>query len=130
MASDERSQARNRDLALARLAERLAGALKVQRLRRPTRPTQAAKERRLGEKRRRGDVSATGRPTAAPRTIDLAGRPEPGPVPSLRCPAGLRRQGLAGGVDVAVDLGHQGVDGVEALLVAEPGSKRTWAGST
>jgi ribosome-associated protein len=55
VASDERSQARNRDLALARMAERLAGALKVQRARRPTRPSRAAKERRLGEKRRQGE---------------------------------------------------------------------------
>lgn len=52
VARDERSQTRNRELALARMAERLAGALKVQRARRPTRPGKAAKERRLGEKRR------------------------------------------------------------------------------
>lgn len=51
VARDERSQTRNRELALARMAERLAGALKVQRVRRPTRPGRAAKERRLGEKR-------------------------------------------------------------------------------
>ncbi len=54
VASDERSQTRNRELALARLAGRLAGALKVQRVRRPTRPSAGAKERRLGEKRRQG----------------------------------------------------------------------------
>jgi ribosome-associated protein len=54
VASDERSQTRNRELALARLAGRLAGALKIQRPRRPTRPTLGAKERRLGEKRRQG----------------------------------------------------------------------------
>jgi ribosome-associated protein len=51
VASDERSQARNRDLALSRMADRLAGALKIQRVRRPTRPSRAAKERRMGEKR-------------------------------------------------------------------------------
>jgi ribosome-associated protein len=51
VARDERSQTRNRELARARMAERLAAALKVQRLRRPTRPGKAAKERRLGEKR-------------------------------------------------------------------------------
>jgi ribosome-associated protein len=54
VASDERSQTRNRELALARLAGRLAGALKIPRPRRPTRPTLGAKERRLGEKRRQG----------------------------------------------------------------------------
>ncbi|MGH9123161.1 MAG: alternative ribosome rescue aminoacyl-tRNA hydrolase ArfB, partial [Acidimicrobiales bacterium] len=48
---DERSQARNRDLALARLADRLASALRVRRARHPTRPTRASVERRLGEKR-------------------------------------------------------------------------------
>jgi ribosome-associated protein len=53
VASDERSQARNRDLALARLAERLASALEVQTPRRPTRPTLASKRRRLDDKRRR-----------------------------------------------------------------------------
>lgn len=53
-ASDERSQARNRELAMARLAGRLAGALKVQRTRRPTRPGKAAVARRVGEKRRQG----------------------------------------------------------------------------
>lgn len=51
VASDERSQARNRELALSRMADRLAGALKIQRVRRPTRPSKAAKERRMGEKR-------------------------------------------------------------------------------
>lgn len=54
VASDERSQTRNRDLALARLAERLAGALKVARPRRATRPTKGSVERRIGEKRRQG----------------------------------------------------------------------------
>jgi ribosome-associated protein len=54
VASDQRSQTRNRELALARMAQRLGDALKVQRVRRPTRPTKAAKERRLGEKRRQG----------------------------------------------------------------------------
>jgi ribosome-associated protein len=50
VARDERSQTRNRDLALARMASRLAAALKVPRVRRPTRPGRAAKERRLGAK--------------------------------------------------------------------------------
>ena len=51
IAQDERSQTRNRELALARLAERLREALKVPRSRRPTRPTAASRERRLAEKR-------------------------------------------------------------------------------
>lgn len=53
-ASDERSQVRNRDLALERLAGRLAAALKVEAPRRRTRPTKASKERRLQAKRRHG----------------------------------------------------------------------------
>jgi ribosome-associated protein len=55
-ASDERSQARNRRLALDRLARRLADALAVGTPRRPTRPTRSSQERRLQEKRRRSDV--------------------------------------------------------------------------
>jgi ribosome-associated protein len=51
---EERSQSRNRSLARARLAERLAGALVVPRPRRPTRPSAAARRRRVEEKRRRG----------------------------------------------------------------------------
>jgi ribosome-associated protein len=54
VAQDERSQARNRELALERLAGQLRDALRVQRARRPTKPTGAAVERRLDEKRRRG----------------------------------------------------------------------------
>jgi ribosome-associated protein len=56
VAADERSQARNRALALERLAERLAAALVVSKPRRATRPTRAAHQRRLDEKRRRSDV--------------------------------------------------------------------------
>ena len=52
-AQDTRSQARNRELALERLRERLAAALTPRRARRPTRPTAAARERRLASKRRR-----------------------------------------------------------------------------
>ena len=52
-ASDERSQARNRALALERLRSRLAEALRVQRERRPTAPTTASQQRRLESKRRR-----------------------------------------------------------------------------
>jgi len=53
VAQDERSQARNRELALERLVEQLRQALKVERRRVPTKPTEAARKRRLEEKRRR-----------------------------------------------------------------------------
>ena len=52
VSQDGRSQARNRDLALERLEEKLAGALAVPRRRRPTRPTRASRKRRLDSKRR------------------------------------------------------------------------------
>jgi ribosome-associated protein len=52
IAQDARSQTRNRELALARLSERLERALAVPRKRRPTRPTAASRERRLQAKRR------------------------------------------------------------------------------
>jgi ribosome-associated protein len=52
IAQDARSQARNRELALERLAQRLAAGLAVSRPRRPTRPTAASRERRLDAKRR------------------------------------------------------------------------------
>jgi ribosome-associated protein len=52
IAQDERSQIRNRELAVSRLAERMAQALIVPRKRRPTRPTAASRERRLAAKRR------------------------------------------------------------------------------
>jgi ribosome-associated protein len=51
--TDERSQARNRQLALERLAERLDEALRVERPRRPTLPTKASRERRLRAKQLR-----------------------------------------------------------------------------
>jgi ribosome-associated protein len=51
VAQDGRSQARNRDLALGRLAERLARAVAVPRPRRATRPTAASRRRRLDAKR-------------------------------------------------------------------------------
>jgi ribosome-associated protein len=56
VASDERSQARNRQLALERLAARLAEALKIQAPRRPTKPTKASQRERVETKRRRGEV--------------------------------------------------------------------------
>jgi ribosome-associated protein len=52
VADDERSQARNRALALERLCAQLEAALRVRPSRRPTRPTQASVERRLDAKRR------------------------------------------------------------------------------
>ena len=52
VAQDERSQARNRELALRRLAERLEPALAVPRSRRATRPSAASRARRLADKRR------------------------------------------------------------------------------
>ncbi len=50
---DERSQARNRQIALERLAQRLEEALRVERPRRPTRPTEASRQRRLRDKQAR-----------------------------------------------------------------------------
>src|SRR3982751_1894611 len=55
VAQDSRSQTRNREVALERLRNRLAAALHVPRARRPTRPTRAARERRLETKRRVGE---------------------------------------------------------------------------
>lgn len=55
VAQEARGQARNRELALERLARKIAAGLAVPRRRRPTRPSQAAKERRLSEKRRAGE---------------------------------------------------------------------------
>jgi ribosome-associated protein len=52
VAQESRGQARNRQLALERLAERLDRALRVPRTRRATKPTKASRERRLQEKRR------------------------------------------------------------------------------
>lgn len=61
-ASDERSQARNRELAQERLAHRLSGALAVRRPRRATAPSAAARARRMDDKRRRGAVKRERRP--------------------------------------------------------------------
>lgn len=55
VAQDARSQSRNRELALRRLAEKLAAALRVPRRRRPTKPTAASRQRRLEQKRRAGE---------------------------------------------------------------------------
>ncbi len=55
VSQDARGQARNRELALGRLAEKIAAGLAEPRSRRPTRPTRASRERRLEEKRRAGE---------------------------------------------------------------------------
>jgi ribosome-associated protein len=53
---DERSQARNRSIALDRLRDRLAEALRQERPRTPTKPSRAARAERVESKRRRGEV--------------------------------------------------------------------------
>ena len=65
VAQDERSQTRNRELALERLAERLAQALSVPRSRRATRPTAAARTQRLADKRRAAQRKLERRPPPA-----------------------------------------------------------------
>src|SRR4051794_22478325 len=60
-AQDTRSQHRNRELALERLATRLAHALEVRRPRTRTKPTRASQKRRVESKKRRGDVKRTRR---------------------------------------------------------------------
>jgi ribosome-associated protein len=62
VAQDERSQWRNRELAIERVVEALREALRVQRRRVPTKPSAAARQRRLDEKRRRGEVKRLRRP--------------------------------------------------------------------
>jgi ribosome-associated protein len=64
-AQDTRSQTRNRELALERLAERLAHALEVPRPRTKTRPTAASRRKRVEGKRRRSDVKRARRRPAA-----------------------------------------------------------------
>ena len=56
VSQDTRSQRRNRELAIERLATRIASALTVQRPRKQTRPTRAAKERRIQQKQRRSQT--------------------------------------------------------------------------
>jgi ribosome-associated protein len=56
VAQDERSQIRNRELATERVLEQLREAVKIRRPRRATKPTTASKERRLDEKKRRGQT--------------------------------------------------------------------------
>jgi ribosome-associated protein len=56
VAQDERSQWRNRELATERIVEQLREALKVERRRKPTKPSAASRERRLEDKRRRSQT--------------------------------------------------------------------------
>jgi ribosome-associated protein len=56
VAQDERSQLRNRELATERILEQLREATKVRRKRKPTKPSAAARERRIEEKKRRGET--------------------------------------------------------------------------
>src|SRR3954452_17998469 len=60
-AQDTRSQARNREIALQRLQERIQNALRVRKPRRATKPSKAATEKRLNSKRRQADRKAARR---------------------------------------------------------------------
>ena len=62
VAQDERSRTLNRELALDRLAAAIRAGLRVERKRRPTKPSAAARERRLEEKKRRGTTKRLRRP--------------------------------------------------------------------
>jgi ribosome-associated protein len=62
VAQDARSQVRNRELALERLSEKLAEGLRRPKKRRPTKPTKAARERRLEQKRRASELKRQRRP--------------------------------------------------------------------
>ena len=62
IAQDERSQARNRELAVERIADQLREALKVKRRRLPTKPSARSRERRLETKRKRAEVKRLRRP--------------------------------------------------------------------
>ncbi|HEX3263635.1 MAG TPA: alternative ribosome rescue aminoacyl-tRNA hydrolase ArfB [Solirubrobacterales bacterium] len=64
VAQDARSQARNRELALERLRDKLAAGVVIPKRRRPTRPSKAAGERRLEAKRRRSERKRARRPPA------------------------------------------------------------------
>jgi ribosome-associated protein len=56
VAQDERSRTRNTELALERLVAQLRDALRVERKRVATKPSAAARERRLADKKRRGET--------------------------------------------------------------------------
>jgi ribosome-associated protein len=65
VAQDSRSQARNRGLAIERLRERVAAALRPRKRRKPTKATRASRERRAAAKRRRSDLKRSRRPPRA-----------------------------------------------------------------
>jgi ribosome-associated protein len=65
VSQDERSQLRNRELAVERLVEKLRAALAVPRRRVATKPSAAARERRLEGKRRRSRTKALRKPPAS-----------------------------------------------------------------
>ena len=65
VAQDERSQARNRELAVERVVDGLREALRVERPRRPTKPTATARRKRLDAKRRQSQRKAARRPPDA-----------------------------------------------------------------
>jgi ribosome-associated protein len=62
VAQDERSQLRNKELATERLVAALREALKVERTRVPTKPSRAAKAKRVDSKKRRGETKRLRRP--------------------------------------------------------------------
>jgi len=62
VAQDARSQARNRELALERLREKLTAGLSKPKPRRPTKPSRAARERRLDQKRKTSQRKAQRKP--------------------------------------------------------------------
>ncbi|CAN5804960.1 alternative ribosome rescue aminoacyl-tRNA hydrolase ArfB [soil metagenome] len=63
VASERRSQLRNRETAMARLATLVADAVAPPAPpRRPTRPSKAAQRRRMDDKKRRGDTKRLRRP--------------------------------------------------------------------
>jgi ribosome-associated protein len=65
VSQDARSQARNRELALERLREKLAAGLRRPKPRRPTKPSRGARERRLEEKRRTSQRKRERRPPSS-----------------------------------------------------------------
>jgi ribosome-associated protein len=62
VAQDERSQLRNKELAVERVVDALREALRVPRHRTPTKPSAAARQRRLDAKKRRGETKKLRRP--------------------------------------------------------------------
>ena len=61
VAQDSRSQSRNRELAITRLRERIDAALRPRKRRRATKPSRAARERRIASKRRRSEIKRSRR---------------------------------------------------------------------